>query len=157
MRRFNNTPNERNRQVLTIHGPAKLKSALTLSEVQAMPLVAVTVKDQDGKLATDEGVAVEELLRRAGVPQNEALRGDTRNLSMLVTAADGYRVAFAFPELDSMFRTDRRVVLVYRRDGAPLDRKAGPLRLVLPDEKPCARWVRQVRDLTLVRVGVVSP
>ena len=62
---------------------------------------------------------------------------------LLVEAADGYRVVFAPPELDLTF-SDRMVLLAERRDGKPMSEKEGRLRIVVPDEKRHARWVRQV-------------
>ena len=68
-------------------------------------------------------------------------------LYLLVEAADGYRVIFALPELDPAF-TERVVLLADHRDGQPLSTAEGPLRLVVPDEKRHARWVRQVGSCT---------
>jgi hypothetical protein len=71
-------------------------------------------------------------------------------LYLLVEAADGYRVVFAFPELDPAF-TERVVLLADQRDGQPLATAEGPLRLVVPDEKRQARGVRQVASCTVRR------
>jgi hypothetical protein len=43
------------------------------------------------------------------------------------------------------------ILLADRRDGQPLAAAEGPLRLVVPDEKRHARWVRQVRSCTVRR------
>jgi DMSO/TMAO reductase YedYZ molybdopterin-dependent catalytic subunit len=137
--------------VFMVHGAVKNPLRLTLAEFQTMPHVTLTVKDHDGHTASYEGVTVEELLRRAGVPQVEALRGDALSFCVLIRAADGYKAVFALAELDSMF-TDKRVVLAFRRDGAALDAKAGPLRLLVPDEKRYARWVRQVKDIEVIHI-----
>src|SRR5713226_4105039 len=67
-------------------------------------------------------------------------------LFLVVGAADGYHAVFALPELDHAF-TDRIIILADRRDGKPLAEKEGPLRIVVPDEKREARWVRQVVSL----------
>ena len=72
-------------------------------------------------------------------------------LYLLVEAADGYRVVFALPELDPAF-TERMVLLADHRDGQPLTTTEGPLRLVVPDDKRHARWVRQVGSGTVRRV-----
>jgi hypothetical protein len=69
----------------------------------------------------------------------------------VVEAADGYRVVIALPELDPAF-TDRQIVLAYLRNGKPLDEKEGPYRIIIPDEKRMARWVRQVTTLRTVEV-----
>jgi hypothetical protein len=46
---------------------------------------------------------------------------------------------------------DKVVLIVDKRDGKPLDAKEGPLRLVVPDEKMHARWVRQVTGFVIKR------
>ena len=43
-----------------------------------------------------------------------------------------------------LLRLHKVVMLVDKRDGKALDAKEGPLRIVVPDEKMRARWVRQV-------------
>jgi hypothetical protein len=71
---------------------------------------------------------------------------------VVVEALDKYRVIFALPELDAAF-TDRGVLLADRRDNQPLPTVEGPLRLVIPDEKRHARWVRQVVSIHLRRAS----
>jgi hypothetical protein len=58
---------------------------------------------------------------------------------------------FALPELDPAF-TDKQVLLAFLKDGKALDDKEGPYRIVIPDEKRMARWVRQVTTLKIVDV-----
>jgi hypothetical protein len=48
--------------------------------------------------------------------------------------------------------TNKEVILAYLEDGKPLDDKAGPYRIVIPEEKRMARWVRQVTILKIVDV-----
>jgi hypothetical protein len=55
------------------------------------------------------------------------------------------------PELDPAF-TDKQIVLSFLKDGKPLDDKEGPYRIVIPEEKRMARWVRQVTVLKIVDV-----
>lgn len=137
---------------LSVTGEIKTPLKLTMAELKAMPATKVTTKDHDGTTATYEGVPVHDILSRAGAPQGEALRGDALQLVVLVKAADGYRVALSLAELDPLF-TDKQVLLAYKRNGADLDAKTGPLRLVIPDEKRQARWVRQVTDLEIIRAS----
>jgi len=85
-------------------------------------------------------------MEKAGVGFGETLRGKRLASYLLVEAADGYRVVIALPELDSAF-TDKQVILAFLKDGTPLDEKEGPYRIVIPDEKRMARWVRQVTTL----------
>jgi DMSO/TMAO reductase YedYZ molybdopterin-dependent catalytic subunit len=44
------------------------------------------------------------------------------------------------------------VLLADTADGKPLPPQAGPLRLVVPDDKRHARWVRQVTRIDIIRV-----
>jgi hypothetical protein len=81
----------------------------------------------------------------------QTLKGKRLASCLLVEAADGYRVVIALPELDPAF-TDRQVLLAFLKDGKPLDEKEGPYRIVIPDEKRMARWVRQVTTLKIVDV-----
>jgi hypothetical protein len=77
-----------------------------------------------------------------------AIRGKRLADYLLVTARDGYRAVFALPELDPEF-TDRTVFLCFARDGSAIPADEGPFRLVGPQEKRHARWVRQVIGFTL--------
>jgi DMSO/TMAO reductase YedYZ molybdopterin-dependent catalytic subunit len=104
-----------------------------------------------GSSAIFEGVSLRAVLERAGVGFGETLRGKRLASCLLVEAADGYRVVIALPELDPAF-TDKQVVLAFLKDGKPLDEKEGPYRIVIPDEKRMARWVRQVTTLKIVDV-----
>jgi DMSO/TMAO reductase YedYZ molybdopterin-dependent catalytic subunit len=138
--------------ILAVTGEVKTPIKLTLTELQAMPAEKVIAKDHDGTTCVYEGVPLHTILHQAGVPQGELLKGDALQLCVLVKAADGYKAVFSLSELDPLF-TDKKILLAYTRDGAPLDAKAGPLRLVIPDEKRQARWVRQVKELEIMRVG----
>jgi DMSO/TMAO reductase YedYZ molybdopterin-dependent catalytic subunit len=138
--------------VLGISGEIKEPLKLSLADLKAMPLVKVRATDRDGHAAEYEGVSLGEILRRAGAPEGDALRGEALRLCVLVKAADGYQVAFSLAELDPNF-TDKQVVLVFRKDGKELDAETGPLRIVVPDEKRHGRWVRQVTGLEIIRLG----
>ena len=81
-----------------------------------------------------EGVLVTDILSKVGVPTGEKLGGKFLSQYLLVEAADGYRVVFALPELDTAFN-EQGVFLVTKRDGKPLSDKEGPFRVVVPDEK----------------------
>lgn len=95
---------------------------------------------------TYEGVPVTEILRRAGAPLGEQLKGPQMTLYVLVNAIDGYRAVFALPEFDPGF-TDQVILLADRRDGHPMTAPDGPFRIVVPQEKRHARWVREVTSL----------
>ncbi|MFY9643907.1 MAG: hypothetical protein WAK29_01950, partial [Terriglobales bacterium] len=81
----------------------------------------------------------------------DTMKGQRMASCLLVEAADGYRAVIALPELDPAF-TDKQVILAFLKDGKPLDAKEGPYRIVIPDEKRMARWVRQVTSLKVVAI-----
>jgi hypothetical protein len=134
-------------QQLTIQTEAGKQTVLTKADLDALPHTNVTGgADSTGAFV---GVAIRALLEKAGVGFGEALRGKRLASYLLVEGADGYRALFALPELDPAF-TDKQIVLAFSRDGKPLDDKEGPYRIVIPDEKRKARWVRQVTTLKVV-------
>jgi hypothetical protein len=137
-------------QRLTVQIEGGKQVALTRSEIEALPHVKVTT-GASGASATFEGVALEAVLEKTGVEFGQALKGKRLASCLLVEAADGYRAVIALPEIDPAF-TDKQVVLAFWKDGKPLDEKEGPYRIVIPDEKRMARWVRQVTTLKIVDV-----
>lgn len=97
-----------------------------------------------------EGVPLIDILRAAGAPVDDALRGKNLSLYVRISAADGYRVVYALAELDPKFRDDN-VILADRRDGKPLAADEGPFRIIAPIEKRPGRWVRQVTRIDVLR------
>ena len=97
-----------------------------------------------------KAIPVRALLTRAGVPAGEALRGAELAKTVLVTGADGYRVAFGLAEFDPGF-TDAVAIIADRKDGEPLAGNAAPFQLIMTGEKRPARWVRQVVSIEIVR------
>jgi len=136
--------------LLRVDGEVARPLSLTAADFAALPRRTVQGGLHGDPPADFEGVALEDLLRRAGAPLGSALRGDGLALYVVVTAADGYRVVFALAELDPGF-TDRVVLLADRHAGRPLPADEGPLRVVVPGEKRGARWARQVVRLTVQR------
>lgn len=135
-------------QQLTVQTGAAKQTLLTRAEIEALPHVKITTTTS-GSATTFEGIALRALLEKAGVGFGETMRGKKLASYLLVEAADGYRVVIALPELDPAF-TEKQVVLAFLKDGKPMDDKEGPYRIVIPDEKRMARWVRQVTTLKVI-------
>jgi hypothetical protein len=135
-------------QQLTVQIGDGKPTVLTRADIEALPHVKISTSTS-GAAATFEGVALEAVLGKAGVEFGQNLKGERLASCLLVEAADGYRVVIALPELDPAF-TDKQIVLAFSKDGKPLDEKEGPYRIVIPDEKRMARWVRQVTTLKIV-------
>lgn len=128
---------------LRIGGDVPRPLELSERDLRAMSHVSVRATDHGKAPAVYEGVPLVALLERAGVTFGAQLRGPRLATYVVVDAVDGYRVTFAVAELDSAF-SGKQVLVVDRKDGAPLSAEEGPLRLVVPDEKRPARWARQV-------------
>jgi hypothetical protein len=137
-------------QQLTIQDETAKQTSLARADVEALPHVKVTTSSS-GEPATFEGVTLKAVLEKAGIKFGETLKGKRLASCVLVEAADGYRVVIALPELDPAF-TDKQILLAFLKDGKPLNDKEGPYRIVMPDEKRMARWVRQVTGLKIVAV-----
>ena len=136
---------------LRISGAVSTPLVLTLADLKKMPRKKLTVVNpHDKKTEAYEGVLLEEVLRKAGVPQGENLRGPSMASYVLAEAADGYRVVFSLAELDSGI-VDSEVIVADTMDGAPLGEKQGPFRIVAPHEKRPARWVRMLKSITVAR------
>jgi len=138
---------------LKIGGAVSTPLALTLEDLKKMPRKTLSVVNpHNSKTEVYEGVLVEELLKKAGVPHGEDLRGPALATYVVFEAEDGYRVVFSIAELDSGI-LDSGVIVADTMDGAPLPAKQGPLRVVAPHEKHPARWVRMLKIITVVRVS----
>jgi DMSO/TMAO reductase YedYZ molybdopterin-dependent catalytic subunit len=139
--------------VLKIGGNVATPFELSLADLKGMPRKVITVNNpHDQKTEKYEGVLLQTLLAKAGVPQGHDVRGPAMATYLLAEASDGYRVLFSLPELDADF-TDAQVLVADTMDGAPLGENAGPLRLVVPQDKRPARWIRMLKSLTVVQVG----
>jgi hypothetical protein len=136
---------------LNIGGAVSTPLVLTMADLKAMPHKTVRVQNtHNQKTETYEGVLLDTLLQKAGVPHGEALRGPAMTEYVLIEASDGYRVTFSLAELDSGF-TDSEVLVADSMDGAGLGENEGPLKLVAPHEKRPARWVRMLKSITVVK------
>ena len=137
-------------QRLTIQTEGGKQTVLARSDIESLPHVKVTTQGSETS-ATFEGVALRAVLEKAGVEFGHSMRGKRLASCLLVEAADGYSAVIALPEIDPDFN-DKQIVLAFLQDGKPLDPKTGPYRIVIPDEKRMARWVRQVTTLKIVDV-----
>lgn len=104
----------------------------------------------DERSSTVSGVRLISVLERAGLDERD--RFDWRKSVVLATATDGYRAVFSWPEL---VNTDigRQVLLVYERDGVPLDAREGPVALSASGD--LRTGPRHVRNLARLEVRIL--
>ena len=125
--------------------------ALSRADIEALPHLKFTAAGKSEAPQLYEGVTVKNVLEKAGITFGDSLKGKRLGTCLLVEASDGYRVVFALPEFDPAF-TDKQIVLVFLRNNKPLDEKEGPYRIIIPNEKRMARWVRQVITFKIASV-----
>lgn len=135
---------------LEIGGDVPNALRLTAEDLLAMPRTTVTTAE-GGRSTRYEGVWVHEILRRAGVPQGEAMRGKALSSYVLCTAQDGYQVLYSLAELDPEFQ-DPSVLLADRADGKPLPPAWGNFRIVAPKDKRGARSIRMLQRIDVIQV-----
>lgn len=137
-------------QQLSVQSDTGKAVTLSRADIESLTHSKITTGSGDSQASYDV-VPLRAVLEKAGVTFGESMRGKRLASCLLVQAADGYAVVIALPELDPAF-SDKQIDLAYLRDGKPLDAKEGPYRIVIPDEKRMARWVRQVTALKIVEV-----
>jgi hypothetical protein len=136
---------------LTVRGDIPTPLILKADDLARMPRETVSVSDQDGTKVNYEGVALREILKRAGVPLGKDLRGKALASYVLAKAHDGYQVVFSLGEMDDAFGNES-ILVADKRDGKALFGYQGPFRLVCPNDKAGARSVRMLETLELVRL-----
>lgn len=136
---------------LTIRGDIPAAVTLTADDLAKMPRETVTVADQDGAKISYEGVPLREVLKRAGAPLGNQLRGKALTTYILAKAHDGYEVVFTIGEVAPEFG-NASIIVADKRDGKPLFGYQGPLRLECANDKAGARSVRMLETLEIVRL-----
>jgi DMSO/TMAO reductase YedYZ molybdopterin-dependent catalytic subunit len=112
--------------------------------------VHATDARESGKEIVYTGTPFIEVLKAAGLQLDPGMQRIRRTvaLSVIIEAIDGYRAVFSLAELDPEL-TDRVILLADTKDGQPLSPNEGPFRIIVPSEKRSARWVRQVKAVTV--------
>ncbi len=135
--------------VLSVRGVADKPVTLGMKDLDKLMQHSLKVREQGGTEHTYAGLLLSDVLKRAGMDFGADLHGRALTKYLLVEALDKYRTVFALPEFDPAF-TDRVILVATVCDGKLLTPEQGPLRLIVPDDKRQARWMRQVRTMTLV-------
>lgn len=132
--------------ILVVEGEVQKPLNLDLSALRAMKQTEVTAKDHGGQQRLYKGVMLFDILGAAGVSLGSQLRGKNLLKYVSVKAVDGYEVIFALAEIDPEFTT-QTILLAYEEDGKPLPKDDGTFRLVVPNDKKHARWIREITTI----------
>jgi DMSO/TMAO reductase YedYZ molybdopterin-dependent catalytic subunit len=136
---------------LLVTGDVPTPLTLTAKDLASMPRETAHVDDPDGGKTTYEGVPLQEILTKAGIPFGRQMRGKDLAGYVLASAKDGYEIVFSLGELDPDLGGEK-VLVADKRDGKPLFEYQGPARLVLPADKAGARSVRMLEKLEVVKL-----
>jgi DMSO/TMAO reductase YedYZ molybdopterin-dependent catalytic subunit len=137
---------------LVVEGEVQKPLKLLESDLRNMKQSEVTAKDHGGQQRLYKGVALFDILNEAGVTLGSQLRGKNLVKYVIIEAADGYEVIFSLPEMDPEF-TAQTILLAFEVDGKALPKGEGPFRMVVPNDKKHARWIR---GITTIRVAVAK-
>lgn len=139
--------------VLTVtFGDPAQEVKLTKEALAKLPRKSIKVTEGNGKDAEYEGVALDEVLKLAKVPMGNELRGRTfAQMIVIADASDGGRAVYALAEVEPSF-SDKVILLADKCDGNALGTDEGPYRMILPSDKRHARWLRQVKGVTIKKL-----
>lgn len=135
---------------IQIAGAVKQPVTLAAADLAIMPRASVKTTT-NGTETVYEGVWIHEVLKRAGAPQGETLRGKALAGYVLAEAQDGYQVVFSLGELDPAF-IDNQILVADTANGVPLSGAQGRFRLVVPKDKSSSRSVRMLTKLEVVQL-----
>ncbi len=134
---------------VSIGGDVEKPFKLNAAGFTAMKQVSVKVTANDGRQHEYTGVLLYDLLSQAGAIPNKQLKGKALTKFVLVTAADGYQIVIALPEIDPAF-TDKTIILASKEDGEDLAANFGLYRLVVPGDKKPARSAMRVISIDVL-------
>lgn len=140
-----------------VSGAVKSPLTLKVDDLRAFPpdqIVSVALTRRVGDkqtTSTARGVKLMAVLERAGLASTD--QHDWKHTAVLASATDGYRVVFSWPEL---FNTElgAGVLVVFERDGQPLDEREG--RIALVSTRDLRTGPRSVRGLARLDVRVLK-
>jgi hypothetical protein len=122
---------------------------LKVADLKGMPRTTVSVHNGHSKAdETYAGVRLADLLAKLGAPLGHDLRGAGLAGYIVATGSDGYVAVIALAEVDTTFHSGE-VLVADTMNGAALDEKSGPFKLVVTEDKRPARWVRNLVSVEL--------
>jgi hypothetical protein len=129
-------------QDLAVVGLDGQSRTLTAAQLGGLPRETVPMVE-GGKTRVYEGPRLGDVLRTAGVPMGQRAHGDPLRSYLLVVGADGFVGVYSLAEVDKDLH-DGAVILADQVDGAPLDAKHKPWRVLSSGDRKSWRAVYQV-------------
>lgn len=136
---------------IAVSGDVPAPVTITAADMASLPRQIAQITEEDGQKVAYEGVALQDILEKAGVKFGRDMRGKALAGYVLAEAHDGYAVVFSMGELDEAFGAEK-IIVADKRDGKPLFGYQGPARLVVPSDKAGARSVRMLEKIEVVKL-----
>ncbi len=147
----NSVAQSKQEEALTFSGDFPKPFTITMADLKSMPVQSIMGKDRDEKIYEFQGVWLRDLILKAGVEFGTGLKGKNQAQYILLEGKDGYKTVFSLPEIDPEF-SGKQILLAYLRAGEPLADGVGPFRIIVPEEKLHARWIRELVSVKLVKI-----
>ena len=120
--------------ILEISGDVPHPRTFQEQEWKQLKHVSLTATNaHDKKSATYSGVSLRDLLKDVGVPSGESLHGKAFSTTIVVSATDGYQVAFSIAELDESVGNLQVLVAMPKMESRWRTAR-----------DPCVWWCRQI-------------
>ena len=138
-------------QSIILKGPTGQTATVSATDLAALPRVSFSF-DAHGEKHVYEGPLLIDVLAKVGAPTGKAIHGPEMADVVLVTAQDGYQVAFGLAEIDPGARANR-IILADKADGAALAAKDGVFKVVVEGDLRPARSARRVSQIEVIRLA----
>jgi hypothetical protein len=134
--------------VVTVDGKA---TTFSLAELKAMPQQTLTAKNGHTSMQeTYTGPSVGDVLAKCGFAYDSKTAKRVYHSYVKAEGTDGYWVLYSASELMPILR-ETGSVIAFTVDGKPLGEE-GEFKIVIAGERRPARWVRNLKGLTVVTV-----
>ena len=143
---------------VSVSGEVKTPLSLTPTDLRAFPAEQQASFTQtrgtpgQESRTTVRGVRLKAVIDKAGLLAGA--RNDWKTTLVIATATDGYRAVFSWVELSNT-PAGEGVLLVYERDGQPLDAREGQLSLLSTNDLRLG--ARHVRNVAKLEVRQLAP
>ena len=144
-------------QQVVINGLVKTPLVLDVNALKQFPhqvTQRVAINTMKGEVRTEptdfKGVRLIDMLNQAEIIRLD--HNDVKKMAIIATASDGYKAVFSWNELFNS-ANGQGVIIIYQRDGLPLDEKAGQIALISTrDLATGPRFVKWIKEINVLKV-----
>ncbi|MEO5568838.1 MAG: hypothetical protein ABIR92_10110, partial [Gemmatimonadaceae bacterium] len=125
-------------------------TTLTAADLRQLKRVSLRIADTRDS-STVSGISLWSVLEKVGSPAAVASGRQRASTYLKLTGADGVSGVIALVEVDPSF-SKREVLIIDQRNSKALDPVEGPWRVIVPDDLRHARWIRNLKSITVETV-----